>query len=91
MVNQIEYLGWTSSFILALTLGKQIHKQWKTGSSEGVSKWLYLGQFAAELGFILYSYLVKNWVFFVTNLVLLLENILGLGITFYHRKKSPTA
>lgn len=32
-----EVIGWASSLILILTIGKQVYKQWQDGSSEGVS------------------------------------------------------
>ncbi|CAN5144149.1 hypothetical protein BH18ACI2_BH18ACI2_03990 [soil metagenome] len=42
-----EAIGWASSVILVLTISKQIYKQWKEGSSENISKWLFVGQLAA--------------------------------------------
>jgi hypothetical protein len=52
-----EAVGWVSSAILVLTIAKQVYKQWREGSSEGVSKWLFVGQMAASLGFTVYSWL----------------------------------
>ena len=83
----VEAVGWVSSMILVLTIGKQVYKQWQEGSSEGVSKWLFIGQMAASLGFTVYSWLVDNWVFVVTNAVMLLNGLLGLLIVLHHRKK----
>ncbi len=79
-----EMIGWISSIILLLTLGKQIYKQWKEGSSEGVSKWLFIGQVSASAGFAIYSWLLRNWVFVVTNILALLSAFVGLGITYWH-------
>ncbi|MEO6723738.1 MAG: hypothetical protein ABIU20_06545 [Blastocatellia bacterium] len=84
-----EIIGWVSSVILLLTIGKQIHKQWREESSEGVSKWLFIGQVAASLGFTIYSWLVNNWVFVVTNSLMLLSAFVGLGIVLRHRRLSP--
>jgi uncharacterized protein with PQ loop repeat len=81
-----EVIGWLSSFILVLTIGKQVHKQWKSGSSEGVSKWLFLGQITASTGFTVYSVLVGNWVFVVTNALMLVSAIVGVLIIFQHRR-----
>jgi MtN3 and saliva related transmembrane protein len=86
-INSIEWIGWISSSILLLTMAKQVFKQWKEQTSQGVSKWLFAGQVSAEVGFIIYSFLLKNWVFFATNLLLLVENLIGLVLVFYHRKK----
>lgn len=84
----VEMIGWVSSGILVLTIGKQIYKQWQEESSEGVSKWLFIGQVAASAGFILYSWLVKNWVFVVTNSLMLLSAFVGIGILLGHRRHS---
>ena len=82
-----EAVGWVSSFILVLTIGKQVYKQWQEGSSEGVSKWLFVGQMAASLGFTVYSWLVSNWVFVVTNSLMLGNALLGYGIVLHHRRR----
>ena len=82
-----EAIGWASSFILVLTIAKQVYKQWHEGSSEGVSRWLFVGQIAASLGFTVYSWLVNNWVFVVTNSLMLLNGLLGLLIVLRHRRR----
>ena len=82
-----EAVGWVSSLILVLTIAKQVYKQWQEGSSEGVSKWLFVGQMAASLGFTVYSWLVSNWVFVVTNAVMLVNGLLGLLIVLHHRRR----
>ncbi len=85
-----EAIGWISSAILVLTIAKQVYKQYKEGSSEGVSKWLFIGQMAASSGFTIYSWLVGNWVFVVTNAVMLLNGFVGLMIVRHHRKAEAT-
>ena len=86
-MNKTELVGWVSSLILVLTISKQIYKQWQEGSSKNVSKWLFIGQMAASLGFTIYSWLVSNWVFVVTNSLMLVNGLIGLGIVLYHRKQ----
>ncbi len=83
----VDFIGWISSIILLLTLIKQVRKQWKERSAEGVSKWLFAGQTIASIGFTVYSYLVGNWVFMITNTLLTVNNLVGLGISIYFRKK----
>lgn len=90
-MNATELIGWCSSLILMLTIGKQVYKQWQEGTSEGVSKWLFIGQMSASLGFSIYSWLVNNWVFVVTNSVMLLGGLVGLGILLHHRKREQKA
>ena len=81
-----EIIGWASSLILLATLIKQVYKQWKDGTSEGISKWLFVGQLAASVGFTTYSYLVESWVFMVTNAILTVNNVIGICLFFYFRK-----
>jgi MtN3 and saliva related transmembrane protein len=83
----IAAIGWVSSILLVLTISKQIHKQWRAGSSEGVSKWLFLGQLAASSGFTLYSFLVHDWVFVVTNILMVLNALIGFGLTMRQKKE----
>jgi MtN3 and saliva related transmembrane protein len=90
-VHVAEIIGWVSSFLLVLTIAKQVHKQWKEGSSEGVSRWLFVGQLGASTGFTVYSWLVGNWVFVVTNALMLGNGIAGLLIVLHHRRRAAAA
>ncbi len=81
-------IGWASSIILLLTLVKQVYKQWKDGETEGISSWLFIGQLLASIGFTVYSYLVENWVFTITNGLLTINNVIGICLYFYFRKKT---
>lgn len=83
-----EIIGWASSLVLLATLVKQVYKQWSEGTGEGVSKWLFVGQLGSSVGFTIYSYLVGNWVFTVTNGLLVINNIVGIWLYFYFRKRS---
>jgi uncharacterized protein with PQ loop repeat len=82
-----EAIGWISSVILLVTIAKQVHKQWHDGTSEGVSRWLFVGQLAASAGFTVYSWLIHNWVFVATNALMVGNGLVGLWIT--SRQKKP--
>ena len=82
----IEVIGWASSIILVLTIAKQVHKQWHDHTSAGVSTWLFVGQLAASAGFTIYSLLVRNWVFAVTNGIMVLNGLAGYVITVRHKR-----
>ena len=86
-MNSTEIVGWASSVILVITIARQVYKQWHEGSSEGVSSWLFVGQMAASLGFTIYSWLVGNMVFVVTNSLMLLNALAGFWIVRRHRKR----
>jgi MtN3 and saliva related transmembrane protein len=81
-----DAIGWVSSVILVLTLGKQVYKQYASGTSEGISKWLFVGQLAASVGFTVYSALVGDFVFVVTNGLMVVNALAGLTIWWHHRR-----
>ncbi len=83
----MQAIGWLSSLILVLTIGKQVWKQWKEGATEGISIWLFVGQTAASLGFTTYSLMVKDWVFVVTNALMLVNGMLGYWILMRNRRR----
>ncbi len=69
-----------------MTLVKQVYKQWKDRTSEGISKWLFTGQLAASVGFTVYSVLTGNWVFTFTNAALTINNLVGIWLYFHFKK-----
>jgi uncharacterized protein with PQ loop repeat len=85
-----DALGWISSLILLLTIGKQVYKQWHDDTSRGVSRWLFVGQIAASTGFTVYSILVGNVVFVVTNALMLCAAVAGLAIVMKHRRRATS-
>jgi uncharacterized protein with PQ loop repeat len=82
-----DLIGWSSSAVLLATLFAQIYKQWRDQNIQGVSKWLFVGQTAASIGFTTYSVLLGNWVFVVTNALLLVAGLTGFAITLMLRRK----
>jgi uncharacterized protein with PQ loop repeat len=86
IVQGVDWIGWLSSIVLLMTLGNQVRKQWRSGESQGVSRWLFVGQTAASVGFSVYSLLLENWVFVVTNLLILLNALAGQWVTARNRR-----
>ncbi|MGE3684562.1 MAG: SemiSWEET family transporter [Bdellovibrionales bacterium] len=87
MMDLKTLLGWLSSIILLVTILNQVYTQWKKGTSEGVSWFLFVGQMLASVGFVIYSVLVKDMVFIVTNSALALSHIVGLAITWKQKSR----
>ena len=81
-----ELIGWMAATVLLATTGRQVYTQRRDGTSKGVSKWLFIGQLAASLGFIMYSWRLGNWVFVVTNALMLLTAGLGQSIYLSNKK-----
>ncbi|TFW06479.1 hypothetical protein E4K72_10100 [Oxalobacteraceae bacterium OM1] len=83
-----DVVGWVSALILALTITRQVYTQWKTRSVAGVSKWLFIGQLAASVGFTVYSWLVENWVFVATNFFMALTAVVGQMIYLQNKRRA---
>ncbi len=83
-----DIIGWTASAILLATLVRQIVTQWKDKDAKGVSRWLFLGQMAASVGFIVYSWMLGNRVFIVTNSLILLTAVIGQVGLMMRRRES---
>ena len=72
-----QWIGWASSCTLLITLVRQVYTQWRTRTDAGVSRWLFIGQVIASLGFVAYSALLKNWVYIVSNVAILATAVVG--------------
>ena len=85
-----EAIGWISAAILLATIGRQVFTEWRDRSCKGISRWLFIGQIAASTGFVVYSWLLGNWVFVVTNLLILLTAIIGQCIFLSNKKREES-
>jgi MtN3 and saliva related transmembrane protein len=86
LIDATELIGWVAAAILLLTLARQVYTQWRDRTSKGVSRWLFVGQCLASAGFIIYSSLLKNWVFVVTNALILVTAVVGEVIYLRNRR-----
>lgn len=86
-----EIVGWVAALILILIIGRQVYAEWRDRSTRGLSKWLFAGQLVASAGFIVYSWLENNWVFVVTNAVMLVTAALGQWIYFRNKRLETRA
>ena len=84
-----QFIGWSASLVLLATILSQIYRQWQQRSSKGVSPWLFIGQFVASTGFVMYSWMVGDVVFIVTNILLLASAVFGLAMLLWHRQVNP--
>ncbi len=83
-----ELLGWGSSIILLATLIRQVYTQWATRATAGVSKWLFIGQCTASVGYTVYSVRLHNWVYVCSNVAILLTAIVGEGLYLHNRRRA---
>jgi len=87
-MNEVELIGWASSIVLLLTIGRQVYSQWRTRATAGVSKWLFVGQLTASTGFTIYSVLLHNWVFTASNVMLLVTAVIGEVVYVHNRRRN---
>ncbi len=85
-----EAIGWISAIILLATIGRQVFTQWRDRSSQGVSKWLFVGQMAASSGFVIYSWMLGNWVLVMTNVLILVTALIGQYIFLTNKKRQAS-
>jgi uncharacterized protein with PQ loop repeat len=84
-----DVIGWLASAVLLATLIRQIVITARDAGAQGVSRWLFVGQCVASVGFIAYSVMVGNRVFVATNAAILVTAIVGQCIVA--RRKSRHA
>jgi MtN3 and saliva related transmembrane protein len=86
-ITPTDAIGWASTAVLLATIGRQVYSQWKSKATAGVSRWLFVGQISASIGFTIYSYLLHNWVFLFSNAALIVTAIVGELIYISNRKR----
>lgn len=82
-----ELIGWVAAAILLVTIGRQVYSEWRSGTTQGVPRWQFIGQLAASAGFVIDSVLLKNWVFVVTNIFMLVTAGVGQWIFVRNRAR----
>ena len=83
----VDLIGWASAAVLLATILNQVRQQWVSGSTAGVSSWLFIGQTAASFGFSVYSALTGAWVFLFVNVALLFSGLAGQLIFWRNRRR----
>ena len=63
----------------------------KSGSTQGVSSWLFIGQLATSTGFVVYSYLLGNWVFVTSNVMLLFVALAGQWLYLRNQRRQEAS
>jgi MtN3 and saliva related transmembrane protein len=86
-----ELIGWSAAVILLLTISRQVYTQWRERSTQGMSRWLFIGQLAASSGFVVYSWQLGNWVFVATNLLMLATAGVGQSIYVHNKRREERA
>jgi MtN3 and saliva related transmembrane protein len=86
IISISDVIGWLSTLVLLATICRQVYSQWKSKATSGVSRWLFVGQITASIGFICYSYRLHNWIFLLSNTAMLITAVVGEIIYISNRK-----
>jgi MtN3 and saliva related transmembrane protein len=86
-ITPADVIGWASTAVLLATIGRQVYSQWKSKATAGVSRWLFVGQISASIGFTTYSFLLHNWVFLFSNAAMIVTAIIGEFIYISNRRR----
>ena len=70
-------VGWISTAVLMITLWGQVFRDYRLGRAEEISPILFIGQCASSAGFLVYSALMGNIVFVVSNALILITAFVG--------------
>jgi MtN3 and saliva related transmembrane protein len=81
-----DFIGWTAATVLLARSGAKCIRN-GAAARKGVSKWLSIGQITASVGFVVYSWLLGNWVFVVTNALMLCMALLGQWIYVSNKQR----
>jgi MtN3 and saliva related transmembrane protein len=76
-----ELIVWVSLTVLLVTIGREVYSQWRGRSSQGISRWLFIGKIIASIGLLILHRLLRNWVFVASNMLMLFEQWIYLDIT----------
>ena len=90
-VDGARGVGIASATLLVATLLWQLRLQWRKGTAEGVSRFLFVGQLGASIGFATYSSMIGDQVFVVTNIAIGLAAIAGAVLTAILRHRAHRA
>lgn len=79
------FIGWFAATVLLGAIGRQVYSQWRGGSNEGLSRWLFIGQIPlhSRLSFTAGG----NWIV-VTNVLTLGTAMAGEWVLLVNRRRS---
>jgi uncharacterized protein with PQ loop repeat len=86
-IQATDLVGWASTAVLLATIGRQVYTQWKSKTTSGVSRWLFVGQITASIGYTAYSLLLHNWVFVFSNVAMIATAVAGEVIFLLNRNR----
>jgi uncharacterized protein with PQ loop repeat len=82
-----QLIGWSASALLVVMIVSQIARQWRAGTSKGVSRWLFVCQLLASALFVVYSVMLHDIIFITTNSLMAFAAVAGLALVTWHRRR----
>lgn len=82
-----EYLGYAAGALTAFTFLPQVIKTWQSKSAKDISLIMFIIAFVNEIMWLVYGFMLDNWVIISTNAVMLLMSgfMIGLKLKYNHQ------
>ena len=82
-----DYLGYAAGALTAFTFLPQVIKTWQSKSAKDVSLNMFIIDFVNEIMWLVYGFMLDNWVIISTNAVMLLMSgfMIALKVKYNHQ------
>jgi len=82
-----DYLGYAAGALTAFTFLPQVIKTWQSKSAKDVSLNMFIIAFVNEIMWLVYGFMLDNWVIISTNAVMLLMSgfMIALKVKYNHQ------
>ena len=81
-----EILGYAAGAVTAVTFLPQVLKTWREKSAKDISLNMFLIAFANEIMWLVYGFMIDNFVIILTNSVMLLMSVIMIGLKMKYGK-----
>ena len=86
-MSNAEILGYAAGALTAFTFLPQVIKTWQSKSAKDVSLNMFIIAFVNEIMWLVYGFMLDNWVIILTNAVMLLMSgfMIALKLKYNHQ------
>jgi MtN3 and saliva related transmembrane protein len=86
-MSSADILGYAAGALTAFTFLPQVIKTWKSKSAKDISLNMFIIAFVNEIMWLVYGFMLDNWVIILTNAVMLLMSgfMIALKLKYNHQ------
>lgn len=85
--NLVEYIGYSGSFLTAITFIPQVYKSWQSKSVGDLSIWMILIVVTSTIVWLIYGFAIHSGPVIVANIVVLVLTLVLLYFKYSFRKQ----